>query len=84
MDLGSGPVDPMTLPLPQSGPNSTRVKERFALCASCHDPDPFLSSSGSNDTNLLTNGTNYHVFHMEMNNIVFPSDSEGGSDTSQN
>jgi hypothetical protein len=84
VDLGDGLIDPMTMPLPQSGPNSAKVKERFALCASCHDPDPFLSSSGSTDTNLLTNGSNYHVFHMEMNNIVFDSDFTGGADSRAN
>lgn|GEM_PF-3105157 len=76
VDLGSGLVDPMTLPWPQTTPTAP---ERFALCSSCHDPDPYL---GVNDnTNLTYVGSNYHAYHIGMSNIRFDSDWNGANES---
>lgn len=72
VDLGSGPINPMEIPWTST---SAAVKERFALCSSCHDPLPFLGASS--DTNLNYSSTNYHAYHIGFTGQRYDSDWSG-------
>lgn len=65
VNLGDGDINPMQLPWPDTFELKSATKERFALCASCHNPDPFVGNN--DDTNLTYSSVNNHARHLAAN-----------------
>ncbi len=64
---------PMEIPLSKGMGPSNNTSSQFRLCYSCHDSGPFLNS-GNMNTNLVTDGSNRHAYHLNNNHLRYPAD----------
>ncbi len=64
---------PMEIPLSTGMGSNNNSSSQFRLCYSCHDSGPFLNASNMN-TNLVTNGSNRHQYHLNNNHLRYPAD----------
>lgn len=74
----AGGQEPMLVPWPGLTSNSSN---NFRLCASCHDPGPFIDNNNLT-TNFVTSGVNRHEYHLDLlNQLRYASDWSGAANS---